>query len=327
MQMQAATFPRVGAGIAAMTLTSTHTERYARCIEASRRVRWEIERDVIRGRELDFSRPFLPDGLSRVTRLVFLDADEQCFLSQIQGRTYANMLALMERFIGIQMLAISREHWYGDQVALEAVVRFADEELKHQALFRMLEAQAAARMTGGYEFCARPNAVAAQVLQASSWAVLALTCHIELFTQVHYRASIARDEALCALFKDVFLFHWKEESQHAVLDELEWLREDARLTRSEREQAVTDLIGLLGTLDALLQQQAQADTLYFQRSRVRTLTPAQAEQLGAGLLNAYRWQYIVSGLQDLRFGQILGGLLSSEQGRRIQSALQPLMAA
>jgi hypothetical protein len=28
----------------------------------------------------------------------------------------------------------------------------------------------------------------------------------------------------------VFLFHWKEESQHAILDELEWQRENAKLT-------------------------------------------------------------------------------------------------
>jgi hypothetical protein len=31
------------------------------------------------------------------------------------------------------------DHWFGDQVALEALVRFSDEELKHQALFRRIE--------------------------------------------------------------------------------------------------------------------------------------------------------------------------------------------
>jgi hypothetical protein len=30
---------------------------------------------------------------------------------------------------------LSHDHWFGDQVALEALVRFSDEELKHQALF------------------------------------------------------------------------------------------------------------------------------------------------------------------------------------------------
>ena len=59
--------------------------------------------------------------------------------------------------------------------------------------------------------------------------MLALTCHIELFTQAHYRQSIEPDTELSDVWKDVFLFHWKEESQHAILDELEWKREDAKL--------------------------------------------------------------------------------------------------
>jgi hypothetical protein len=40
------------------------TERYAKCIEISKRVRWDIDKDLIRGREFDFSKKFLPDGAS-----------------------------------------------------------------------------------------------------------------------------------------------------------------------------------------------------------------------------------------------------------------------
>jgi hypothetical protein len=43
-------------------------------------------------------RRFSPDGLSK-SIASFLDADEQRLLSQIQGRTYANMFGLVERFI------------------------------------------------------------------------------------------------------------------------------------------------------------------------------------------------------------------------------------
>jgi hypothetical protein len=38
-------------------------ERYAKCIEVSKRVRWDIDNDIIRGREFDFSQKFLPDGI------------------------------------------------------------------------------------------------------------------------------------------------------------------------------------------------------------------------------------------------------------------------
>ena len=159
----------------------------------------------------------------------FLDGDEKRLVSQIQGRTYANIFGLVERYIGAKMLEISRDHWLGDQTALEALVRFTDEELKHQELFRRVEAMIAADMPAGYTFLPQPNDVAKAVLSKSTWAVLALTCHIELFTQAHYRQSIEPDADLSELWKDVFLFHWKEESQHAILDELEWQREDAKL--------------------------------------------------------------------------------------------------
>jgi hypothetical protein len=110
--------------------------RYAKCIDASRRIRWEIERDVIRGRKFDFGKKFLPDGLSKIGRLDFLGAEEKRLVSQIQGRTYANMFGLVERFIGPKMSEVSRDHWLGDQTAFEALVRFTDEELKHQEMFR-----------------------------------------------------------------------------------------------------------------------------------------------------------------------------------------------
>jgi hypothetical protein len=112
------------------------TDRYARCIATSKRVRWDIDKDVIRGRRFDTAHKFLPDGLSLVDAFTTLSADEKRFVSQIQGRTYANIFGLVERFINAKVLELSHDHWFGDQVALEALVRFSDEELKHQALFR-----------------------------------------------------------------------------------------------------------------------------------------------------------------------------------------------
>ena len=101
------------------------------------------------------------------------------------------------------------------------------------------------------------------MLSKSTWAVLGLTLDIELFTQLHYRSSIDPDPNLSELWKDVFLFHWREESQHAILDELEWLREDAKLSDAQRDAAVDDLIALVGAVDGILQAQSAADADYF----------------------------------------------------------------
>jgi len=299
--------------------------RYAKCIEVSKRIRWDIERDVIRGRKLDLSKKFLPDGISKVHELDFLGADARRLLSQVQGRTYANMFGLVERFIGAKILEVSREHWLGDQVKLEALVRFTDEELKHQELFRRVERLAAEGMPEGYRFLPQPNDVASVVLGKSTWAVLGLTCFIELFTQAHYRSSIEPDANLSELFKDVFLFHWQEESQHAILDELEWRRENAKLSAAERDRAVDDLIALVGAVDGLLQVQAGADAEYFVKVSARPLEAQEIERLRAGVLKAYRWQYIVSGVEDPRFMSILGDMITPEQGTRIMKALAPIV--
>jgi hypothetical protein len=304
---------------------ATDTQRYARCIEASKRIRWEIDRDVIRGRNFDFARKFLPDGISKLDRLAFLNADDRRLLGQIQGRTYANMFGLVERYIGAKILEVSRDHWLGDQVALEALIRFTDEELKHQELFRRIEALVAEGMPAGYRFAPNPNEVAQLVLSKSTWSVLALTCHIELFTLAHYRQSIDPDGELSELFKDVFLFHWKEESQHAILDELEWKREDSRLNATQRDAAVDDLIALVGAVDGLLQAQAKDDVDYFLKVGRGPYSAAQQQKIREGVLYAYRWQYIVSGVEEPRFQKVLGGLITGAQMQRIGAALAPIL--
>jgi hypothetical protein len=300
------------------------SERYARCIHTSKRVRWEVDEDVIRGRRFDTAHKFLPDGLSLADAFTTLSTDEKRFVSQIQGRTYANIFGLVERFINAKVLELSRDHWFGDQVALEALVRFSDEELKHQALFRRIDTMVGDVLPDGYHFDIDANAVAHAVLGKSTWSVLALTLDIELFTQLHYRQSINPDPELSALFKDVFLYHWKEECQHAVLDELEWVRHDTGLTAEQRDGAVDDFIELVALVDGILQAQATADAGYFAANCGRAVHEAEARAIGAAFLKAYRWQYIHSGAQHPHFGKVLSSLITENQGLRIQAALGTL---
>jgi hypothetical protein len=303
------------------------TEQYADCVGASRRVRWDIDQDVLRGREFDTAHKFLPDSMSGIHQLDFLTHDEAIFLSQIQGRTYANIFGLVERFINCKVLELSRFHWTGDQVALEALVRFSDEELKHQELFRRIERMIASKMPPGYRFLPEPNAVAAAVLSKSTWAVLGVTLMIELFTQTHYLKSIQPGSQLSPLFKDVFLYHWKEESQHARIDELEWVREDAGLSAEERNQAVDDMIALVAAVDGIVSAQAASDVEYFLNVKGAGLSEQEVKRLHQQVLGAYRWQYILSGVEERRFQKVLGAMITAGQMRRIEAALAPLTAS
>src|SRR3954470_10027768 len=76
-----------GAAMQTAQTFSAH-QRYERCIEASKRIRWDIDRDVIQGREFDFDYKFLPDGLSLINELAFLNPKQKSFMSQVQGREF-----------------------------------------------------------------------------------------------------------------------------------------------------------------------------------------------------------------------------------------------
>lgn len=295
--------------------------RYEKCIEVSKRVNWEIDRDIIRNRKFDLNHKYLPDGLSLAPEFITLSDDEARFMSQVQGRTYANIFGLVERFINAKMLELSEDRRLGDQTELEALVNFSKEEIKHQALFRKIETMTADAMPEGYRFAADPNEVAGAVLNASTWAVLALTLDIELFTQKHYRESIEADDSLSPLWKDVFLFHWKEESQHAIIDELELRRENAKLSEPDRDKAVDEFIALVGAVDGILKMQAASDAAYFVNSVRRDFTVYEICEIEKQLLKAYRWQYIFSGAEHPHFLKVMTELCSKSQMARIGAAL------
>jgi len=304
--------------------TIPESQRYAHCVEASKRVHWEVEKDVIRGRRFDTAHKFLPERLFMAEAFTTLSPDEKRFVSQIQGRTYANIFGLVERFINAKVLELSHEHWFGDQTALEALVRFSDEELKHQALFRRIDAMVGDVLPDGYRFEVDANAVAHAVLGKSTWAVLALTLDIELFTQVHYLESIRPDTELSELFKDVFLYHWKEESQHAILDELELMRHNGELTAESRDRAVDEFIQLVAAVDGILQAQAANDAAYFAKTCGRAVDAIESQGIEAAFLKAYRWQYIHSGARQPHFQKVLSRLITERQGQRIGAALATL---
>jgi len=300
---------------------SIEGDRFARAIAASKRIRWDIDKDVVRERVFNTAQKFLPDGLTRIEQFKFLSLEEQRYLSQIQGRTYANIFRLVERFVSALALTLSRDHFFGNQAALEALIRFADEELKHQELFRRIEGLIGDQLPGGYNFDWNPNDIARTVLKNSHWAVLLLTLHIELFTQAHYKESIEHDPNLSPLFKDVFLFHWREESQHAIIDELELIRVDAALSEAERDRGVDQFIGLVGAVDGILQAQSIKDASYFVETAGRSFTAEETRRLKAGFVQSYRWQFILSGAQEPRFLKVLSSLISGAQTARIQAAL------
>lgn len=309
-----------------MSLEPVDSARYARCLHNAQKVTWDIDTDVIRFRQLDVSAKFLPDSLSLVTQLPFLGEGQQRLLSQIQGRTYAYLFGLLERCINAKVLELARAHSLGNQTAVAALLQFVREELKHQDLFRRIEKLAELALPPGYEMTTDPDAAAAAMLGKSTWAVLALTCFVETFTQAHYVHSIKQADGLSPLFKDVFYYHWIEEVQHAALDELEWQRVHTAMKPAALDAAVTDFVELVGMLDLTLQAQAWADAEYFCSCAGVYVSREQCNAIKACLLKAYRLQYIVSGARIERFQRALASKITPEQQARVDAAFAPLAA-
>jgi hypothetical protein len=159
------------------------------------------------------------------------------------------MFGFVERFITSKILETTRDHWLGDQAALEALIRFSDEELKHQELFRRIE---------------------------------------------------------------------------AMMDELEWPREDSKLTAEERDRAIDELIALVVDVDGILQNQSKADVAYFLDLCNRSFTDDEVRRIQDGTLRAYRWQYIFSGVEHPRFQKLYQELTNEDQRNRVSAALATL---
>ncbi len=71
-------------------------------------------------------------------------------------------------------------------------------------------------------------------------------------------------------------------------------------------------------MDGILQAQSKADADYFLLAAGRCLHQrGGGELIRATFLRAYRWQYIVSGVQEPRFVEVLGSLITPAQGERI----------
>ena len=59
----------------------------------------------------------------------------------------------------------------------------------------------------------------------------------------------------------------------------------------------------------------------------RDFSADERSALDTGVLRAYRWQYIITGVQHPHFMRLLTGLTTPEQLARIVQALTPIMQA
>jgi len=297
----------------------THEYSYTTCLEGSIKNAWTVE-DCYQGRDFDFTKPFLPERMAGVAGISCLNDEERRRLNQIRGNSYCHLFAFVEEYIIPMVMASAAQNVYGDETRLWSLVRFAEEEIKHQELMRRACDQFAKGFGTPCGLIPGREAVAEVVLERSELTALLLTSMIEWFTQLHYVEHVRDRTELDELFRDILRFHWIDESRHARMDTLLIDEAANELTADEREKAIDELLELGGAVDGLLAQQAELDIDALQAATGRTFTEAERDEIRTHQKRAYRWTFLVSGLEHPNLVAIVEQLTASGADKIAQAA-------
>ena len=282
---------------------------------ASQRVNWRVEDIIGEDKPLDFSKPFMPDSLVRVSGLSFLTEREKLLLNQIKGHTYLQIFGVVEEFILPFILDHIRPSLDEDDYRVRAILQFASEEAKHIHLFRTFTEEFHKNFPTKCEVIGPASEIGKAVLAHEPLSVAMVILMIEWMTQRHYIESIKTDSGLDPQFKSLLKHHWLEEAQHAKLDTLMVEALATGMTEGEIEKAVDGLLDIGGFIDGGLQQQTLLDLEAFERVTGRKLNEAEVEEFTAVQHQGMRWGYIGSGMTHPKFLETLGKLSPAQRAR------------
>jgi hypothetical protein len=303
----------------------THDYGYDVCLQGSVNRAWTVD-DCFRGRDFDFDRPFLPDRIAGVNPIGCLGDDEKLLLNQIRGNSYCHIFAFVEEYIVPLVMDRARADVYGDETRLWSLLRFAEEEVKHQEMLRRAVGQFQAGFGVTCGLVPGREEVARVVLDASPLTALLLTSMIEWFTQLHYTEHVQERAELDELFRDILRFHWIDESRHARMDTLLIDAIVGDLSTDDREEAIDQLLELGGAVDGLLARQIELDIDALQQASGRTFTDDERDEIRTHQRRAYRWTFLVSGLQHPNFVRIVEQLTTAGSAK-IAAAARALTAS
>ena len=315
---------RHGGTWAAVAASVTHTYTYQDVLFNSKRVAWQ-EDDVLNGRRFDLSKRFLPNRLSGVDEIDCLSEEEKRKLNQIMGNAYCHIFAFVEEFIVPTVTEEALNDPYGDETRQRSLVRFSEEELKHQELFRRSIALFNEQFGLTPQLIPGREEVAAVVRSKSRLAVLLLMDVIEWFTQVHYTEHVLDKTELDGLFRDLLKYHWLDEAQHAKIDTMLIAEMVEEMTMEERVAAINEVLELGGAIDGLLQQQIGMNIDALKVATGRAFTERERAEISAKTLRAWRWTFLVSGLEHSNVVRLVEEI-THEGAAKIRSVAQALSA-
>jgi hypothetical protein len=299
---------------------------YENIISASERVSWTLDEVLPKTGTLDFTKRFLPDALVGAEGLDFLTAAEKLKLNQIRGNAYAHLFQFVEEYIVATCVRHVEAEVFGDEMNLRAMLRFAEEEVKHQMLFQRFLQVFARGFPTPCEGIPSQKAVAGVILSKTPMAVMMITLHLEVMTQQHYTQCVQSADGLDATFKQMLKSHWAEESQHAKIDAMTLRKLALTSTAEMRKQAVQDYLDLIDALLGLLGQQAELDVKSLERALNKTFIDNQRQTLLQSQKKSYQQTFVTWGITNPLFMDTVTEVFP-EDHERIQAKAKELSAS
>jgi hypothetical protein len=278
-----------------------HNYSYQAALAASERIGWKVD-DIIGGdKQLDFTKPFMPESLAQVKQLSFLAPEEQLTLNQIRGHEYLAMFGLVEEFILPYVVNHARSQLSGDDYRVRALLQFAGEEAKHIHLFKRFRGEFEEGFGSKCDFIGPAEDIKRFVLSHSPLGVSIAILHIEWITLRHYIEGVKDNQNLDLQFKSLLKHHWLEESQHTKLDTLIVESVASTASQDEIDQAFQEYAAIGEFLDQGIQQQAEFDVESFVKANGRQLSKSQRDEMTAAVLKGMRWTYLGTGMTHPNF--------------------------
>ena len=299
-----------------------HHFSYQSALRAAERVAFNLDDVLSPEAELDYSQPFLPEGLAGSAALTHLSPRDRLLFNQVRGYSYLSLFGLVEEFILPFVLDHARADLCSDDLRTRALLNFASEEAKHIALFKRFAACFERGFGVECGVIGPSREVTRVVLGHSPLAVALLILHIEWMTQRHYVDSVHNDGALDPKFKSLLKNHWLEEAQHAKLDTLVTEQIAAQLTPRQQGAAVEEYLQLVAKLRDLLDAQLGLDLDSFERARQCALPARDRERVEAQQRSYVRWTFLGSGMTHPQFLASVSSL-GADAAARVRAVAEP----
>ena len=251
-------------------------------METADRVAWTVD-DVFGGRRFDGSKPIVPMSWVGTEALAFLESDEQVILNHCRAFSYVHLLGNYEEFIPLHLGDTMQKSDRDDDVQARSLIRFGQQERKHQALFR--RAETVLEESCGHPFDryfdrekTRVKELTIAILQRPLLSRFLMLLALEWGTQRHYVESV-REPSADGLYVDVLKAHWVEEAQHTKWDTLEIARLAAGSPAAELAEAFDHVLGIGALIDATLTGQVESEIETLRRVRGRAFTDDEIAML------------------------------------------------